>query len=80
MRDVRDEVALSVVRLLSEEGPAGLAELRRAAGPDPNLFWPALQNLMEAKLVQDIGTADAELLALTEAGVTVASLARRDPS
>jgi DNA-binding MarR family transcriptional regulator len=74
-----DQSALRLLTALEQSGPAPVSDLWSKTGLDLTSFAAALKTVKDGGFVTSSGTADAELVEITESGAKVAALARGGP-
>ena len=71
-----DQSALRLLTTLEDSGPLAVAELWPRTGLDLTHFAAALKTAKDGGFVRSSGSADSELVEITDSGTKVAALAR----
>jgi ABC-type nitrate/sulfonate/bicarbonate transport system substrate-binding protein len=71
-----DHAVLRLLTVLEGTGPSAVSELWPKTGLELTPFVAALKTAKDGGFVKSTGTADAEVVEVTDSGVTVAALAR----
>jgi hypothetical protein len=74
-----DQAPLRLLTTLEDSGPLAVSELWPRTGLDLTAFAAALKTAKDGGFVRSTGSADAELVEITDSGAKVAALARSDP-
>ncbi len=71
-----DNAALRLLTTLEDSGPLAVSELWPRTGLDLTAFASALKTAKDGGFVASSGSADSELVEITESGAKVAALGR----
>lgn len=74
-----DQAVMRLLTTLEDAGPTTVAELWPRTGLDLTGFVEALNTAKAGGFVKSSGSADDEVLAITDGGAKVAALARNSP-